>query len=254
MNLRALISTVLLVLPLAAMADDPPPPPQQEWIGKGQAGYVATQGNSDSKSANAALDAAYLDGPWKHAFHLGGLYGESSGITAAERWDAQWQSNYDITPDFYTFGALRYTHDDFSGFQYQESIAAGLGYKLVNTATTKLDAQLGVGFRELRPELITKAASGAVIGRTLLGSESGAVLSGAINYSQALTATTTLSNKLAVETGSADTLITDALALTVKVSTKLALSLGYNWQDNTKPPGTLKKTDTMETVNLVYSF
>ena len=254
MKLIVLISSAALLAPIMAMADDPPPPPQQVWTGKGQAGYVATQGNSDSKSANAAIDAAYLDGQWKHAFHLGGLYGESAGITAAEKWDAQWQTNYDITPDFYTFGALHYMHDDFSGFQYQESISVGLGYKFINTATTKLDAQVGVGFRQLRPENILKNASGAVTERDLLPSQSGAVVTAAVNYSQALTATTTLSNKLSIESGAADTLIADALALTVKVSTKLALSLGYNWQDNTKPPGTLKKTDTQETVSLVYSF
>jgi len=30
--------------------------------------------------------------------------------------------------------------------------------------------------------------------------------------------------------------------------------VGYNIQDNTKPPASLKKLDTLETVNLVYSF
>ncbi|HWG70678.1 MAG TPA: DUF481 domain-containing protein [Steroidobacteraceae bacterium] len=51
-----------------------------------------------------------------------------------------------------------------------------------------------------------------------------------------------------------DTLITDALELTVKMSTNLALSLGYGLQDNTKPPAGLKKIDTVETVNLVFAF
>jgi len=40
----------------------------------------------------------------------------------------------------------------------------------------------------------------------------------------------------------------------VKVSTKLALSVGYAVQDNSSPPAGLKKIDTLETVNLVYSF
>jgi len=40
----------------------------------------------------------------------------------------------------------------------------------------------------------------------------------------------------------------------VKISTKLALSVGYTVQDNTKPPAGLKRVDTLETVNLVYSF
>ena len=250
---------VILVLssltPLVACADDPPPPPQNVWTGKGQAGYVSSQGNSDGKSANAAIDAAYLDGPWKHAFHLGGLYGESSGIVSAERWDTGWQSNYDLTPVLYTFGGIRYQHDMFSGFQYQESLTGGVGYKVFNTDTTKLDVQVGAGFKKLRPEdLVKDPATGAVVQRIPLAAESGAIGTLGVNYSQALTGTTTLTDKLLVESGSSDTLITNALAVSVKVSTKLALSVGYAVTDNTKPPAGLKRIDTLETVNLVYAF
>ena len=50
-----------------------------------------------------------------------------------------------------------------SGFQYQESAAVGLGYNIIATDATKLTAQVGVGYRKLRPELLIKNASGAVI-------------------------------------------------------------------------------------------
>ena len=89
-----------------AFADDPPPPPQDVWTGKGQAGYTSSSGNSEGKSANAAIDMAFLNDPWKHAFHLGGLYGQSAGIVSAERWDTSWQTNYNVTPDLYTFGLV----------------------------------------------------------------------------------------------------------------------------------------------------
>lgn len=197
---------------------------------------------------------ALLKNPWEHKFHLGGLYGQSAGVTAAERWDALWQSNYDITTDLFGFGPLRYAHDDFSGFQHQDSLSAGLGYKILNTDTTKLSAQVGVGYRQLRPEELVKDSSGAVTDRILQPSSSGAVVTAGVDYSQALTGTTTLSNKFLIESGSSDTLITDALALTVKMSTRLALSLGYGLQDNTKPPAGLKRIDTVETVNLVFAF
>src|SRR5271168_4523055 len=177
--------------PIIALADDPPPPPQGVWTGKGQAGYVSSQGNSDAKSANAAIDAAFLDGPWKHAFHLGGLYGQSAGIVSAERWDTGWQSNYDLTPRLYTFGGLRYQHDMFSGFQYQESLTGGLGYKFFDTDATKLDMQLGAGYTRLRPEDLIKDADGAVVQRIPLTAESGAIGTLGGNYSQVLTGTTT---------------------------------------------------------------
>ena len=150
---RTLILSCIALAPLIAeAADPPPPPPMGVWFGAGQLGYMASQGNSEAKSGNAALDMGLLEAPWEHKFHLSGLYGQSAGITAAERWDALWQSNYDFTPDWYGFGALRYAHDNFSGFQHQDSIAAGVGFKILNTDTTKLSAQLGVGYRQLRPE------------------------------------------------------------------------------------------------------
>jgi putative salt-induced outer membrane protein len=253
-------STLILILsgvtPVISWADDPPPPPppQNVWTGKGQAGYTSSSGNSEGKSANAAIDMAYLDDPWKHAFHLGGLYGESAGIVAAERWDTSWQTNYNLTANLYTFGLLTYQHDLFSGFNYQASASAGLGYKIIATPTTQLDAQVGVGYQVLRPEDIVKNPDGSVASRTLLPSESGVAETGAINYSQALSKTTTLTDKFTVQSSSADTLFTNALAVAVKVSTKLALSVGYALQDNTKPPTGLKRVDTLETVNLVYSF
>jgi putative salt-induced outer membrane protein len=251
-------STLILALsgitPLIAWGDDPPPPPQNVWTGKGQAGYTSSSGNSEGKSANAAIDMAYLDDPWKHAFHLGGLYGQSAGIVSAERWDTSWQTNYNFTANLYTFGLLTYQHDLFSGFDYQASASAGLGYKIIATPTTQLDAQVGVGYQVLRPENIDRSNPNGSVTRMLLPTESGVAETAAINYSQALTKTTTLTDKLAVTSSSADTLVTNTLAVAVKISTKLALSAGYALQDNSKPPADLKHVDTLETLNLVYSF
>lgn len=255
-KLPGLALSLSVLTPVVAMCDDapPPPPPQGVWTGKGQAGYVSSQGNTEAKSANAALDMSYLDGPWNHTFHLGGLYGQNSGYVSAERWDTLWQTNYSFTPDLFTFGALRYAHDLFSGFDYQTSASAGLGYKFINTDSTKLSAQVGVGYQILRPEDIVKDSNGQVTARYLQPSENSFIGTFGVNYSQALTKTTTLSDILLVNSGSINTLATNTLALTVKMSTKLALSLGYNLEDNTSPPPGLKKVDTLETVNLVYAF
>jgi|SRR5277367_4429062 len=254
MRLRLWILTLAGLTPPLAMADDAPPPPQGVWTGKGQAGYVASQGNSEGKSANAAIDMAYVDDPWKHAFHLGGLYGESADIVSAERWDGLWQSNYDLTKNLYTFGQLHYTRDMFSGFQYQAAASAGLGYKIFDADPIHLSVQAGVGYGELRPEIIVKDATGTVVSRTLQPSENNVIGTAGLLYSQNLTSTLTLSDKLLAEYGSTNTLATNALALAVKVSNKLALSVGYTIQYNTSPPGDLKKQDTTETINLVYSF
>jgi putative salt-induced outer membrane protein len=255
MHIRACFIGCLTMLPLAAAwADDPPPPPPQGvWLGKGQLGFLAQQGNTQATSANAVIDMTMVTDPWQHSLHLDGLYGKSADVVAAEKWEAGWQSQYAITPDFFGFGKLRYEHDLFSGFEYQASEAAGVGYKIFNTADTKLSAQVGVGYREQRPEDLTKLADGEVL-RTKLGTQNGAVGTFGLDYSQAFTSTTTLTNGLLVEAGDGDTLITDKVALTVKMTTALALSVAYSIQDNTSPPDGLKKIDSIETINLVFSF
>ena len=255
MQWRYLAGAVIALSPAVAWCDQaPPPPPMGVWTGKGQLGFLDSQGNTVAESANAALDMALLTGAWKHALHVDALYGKSADVVSAERYDGQWQSNYNFSSSFFTFGALRYEHDLFSGFEYQGSATAGLGYQIFNTDRTKLSVQLGAGDRNERPETLTKDPTTGGYFRTRLPRENGAVGTAGLNLAQVLTATTSLSNTALVEGGSGNTLITDTFALTVKVSTKLALSLGYNLQDNTSPPVGLKKIDSTETVNLVYSF
>jgi hypothetical protein len=60
----------------------------------------------------------------------------------------------------------------------------------------------GVGYKKLRPEELTKDAAGAVVTRTVEPSESGAIGTAGVNYSQALTSITTLTDKLLIESGS----------------------------------------------------
>ncbi len=253
MIVRTLLVCGAVLAPIAAMSAQVA---VQEgvWVGKGQVGLVLSQGNAESKNANAAVDLARVDGRWKHAFHVGGLYGQSGEITSAQRWDTAWQTNYDLTSDLFTFGAFRYAADRFSGFQYQATLSGGLGYKLINTEPTTLNVQLGAGYRRSRPEIIVKDAAGEVISRTPLDTKSEAIATGGLDYMHVLTSTTSITNKLLVEYGSSNTLLTNAFALIVKMSDTLALSVGVGVQRNSNPPAGLKKTDTVETVNLVFGF
>ena len=215
---------------------------------------MSSHGNSDAESLNANVDVLRYDGAWKNEIYVGGLYGKNSGIVSAERWETRGQSNYTISGDLFAFGGLRYEHDLFDGFQYQASVTGGLGYKLMNTNDTKLTAQVGAGYRRLRPEIIDKDDTGLVISRTPLDATGDAIATVGVDFSHAFTKTTTFTNKFLMEAGSSDTLLHDDLALTVKMSDKLALSIGYGITDNTKPPAPLKKLDTVASVNLVFGF
>jgi putative salt-induced outer membrane protein len=250
LTLRGVIGALAIAASIAAYADDPPP----GWSGKGQAGYLMSRGNSDADSANAILDLFLVRDGWKHELTLDGLYGKSAGIVSAERWDARLQSDYAITPKLFTFGALNYQNDKFSGFQYQASASAGMGYKFIDTDTTKLAAQVGVGYRSLRPEELIKDDAGAVVERIPQQTQTEAIGTAGVDFERDFNSSTKLTDKLAVESGSSNTSIKNNLALEVKMSKKLSLAAGYGIVDNTKPPAGLKRVDSLVTLNLVYAF
>lgn len=254
---RVIAVTVLSLMPaLAAWADDapPPPPPQGVFIGKGQFGFLESKGNTDAESINAALDIQRYDGPWKNELNILALYGRSSNIVSAERWELNEQTNYDFTPRAYAFGALRFEHDEFNGFLYQGTLTGGIGYKVLDDDYNKLAVQVGAGYRRLRPEDLVKDADGRVISRTPGDTESGAIGTVGVDYLHNFNKSTQLTNKFLVETGSQNTLAHENLAVAVKMSDKLALSAGYGILYNTSPGEGLKKLDTIATVNVVFSF
>jgi putative salt-induced outer membrane protein len=249
--LRSVIGALLIGAQLLAGAQDLP----QGFSGKGQVGYVMSRGNSDTDAANAKIDLFLLTPQWKHAFALEGLYGRSGEVTSAERWDLRLQSDYTINTKLFSFGALAYQDDRFSGFQYQVSASGGLGYKFFDSDSTKFSAQAGVGYRVLRPEILLKdEASGAVYGRVPLDHESEVVATGGIDFMHRFNSSTRLADKLIVESGSSNTSIKNDLVLEVKMSKKLALAAGYSVLHNTKPADDVKRTDTITTLNVVYAF
>ncbi len=223
-----------------------------DWTGKGEVGYVMARGNSDTDTGNAKLDIAKEIGVWKHSLALSGLYGKNNDITTAQRWDIRWQSDYKLSERMFAFGAARYEDDNFSGFDYQATLSAGLGYHFINTEATKLTGTLGAGYRVLRPEQLIKDAAGNVVQRIKGERSENVVANAGIDFEQKLTATTTLTDKLLVEAGSDNTYVNNDLALRVSMTGKLALSVGYSVRHNTDPPPGIEKTDQLTTLNLVY--
>ena len=128
-----------------------------------------------------------------------GLYGKSAGIISAERWLVREQTDYTVTAGMFAFGGLRFEHDMFDGFVYQASVTSGIGYKFIDTDNDKLTAQIGPGFRRLRPETLNRDdGNGAVTSRTPLPAESEVIAAGGIDYLHKFNSITTVTNKFPV--------------------------------------------------------
>ncbi len=226
-----------------------------DWSGAGQLGAVSANGNTKSQSANAKIELINTLDVWKHALGLNALYGKNDEVTSANRWDAAWQTDYKLTPKLFWFGSLRYEDDRYGAFDYQGTAATGLGYHFYDDNTTKLSAQLGVGYKRSRPQTLVKDADDdEVIDRIYGDSTQRAAVTGGVNFEHQLTATTRLINKFLVEATSDNTFAQNNLALQVSMSDQLALSVGYEARKNTSPPADQHGFDSVTTVNLVYKF
>jgi putative salt-induced outer membrane protein len=252
--LRIAVPIGLLAAPVMVMADDAPAPPPPPLAVKAQIGYVSSHGNTNAQTANAKIEVAYIVAQWKHDLQLAGLYGKSNDIVSAERFDGQWQSNYNFTNRLFAFGLLHYDDDKFSGFEYQETASLGAGYSIVKLADATLDAQLGAGYRRLRPELLTQDATGDVIARVPLDASGGLVATANIKGMYAFNSSTKVTDVVDVESGSDNTLVQNDLGLQVNMTKALAITVGYEIRHNTTPPAGLVKTDTLVTFNLTYAF
>ncbi len=251
--LKACIPVALLPAAACVLADDAPAPPPPPLTVKAQAGYVSSHGDTNAQTANLKLSVIYTVADWKHDLELAGLYGKSNDIVSAERLVAGWQSNYNFSPRMFVFGALDYNDDKFSGFQYQETVSTGLGYSIIKLADATLDAQVGVGYRRLRPETLDPLPDGDYT-RTPLPEESGTVATATIKGSYAFNSVTKLTDVLATQSGSDNTMVQNDLNLQVNMSKALAITAGYEVIHNTSPPAGLTKTDTLVTFNLAYTF
>jgi putative salt-induced outer membrane protein len=215
---------------------------------------VLARGNADTTTADVKLDGNDSFGNWKDTAHLAFLYGESADFSTAQRLEGAWQTDYNFGKRAFVFGSLVGEDDHFDGFVYQATLATGLGYKVIDSDTTKLTFTAGVGYRRLQTETLIKDPDGRVTSRIPGESTSDGVGTAGLDYQQQVTQTTKLTDKLAVQSGGLNTAVANDFAIAVNMTHALALSIGYGVRYNSNPPPGSKSTDQLTTVNLVYAF
>jgi putative salt-induced outer membrane protein len=244
--MKPLFLVAALALPLAAQADG--------LTGTGELGLAVSRGNTEAENFNAKLSLVQEADDWTHKFGLSALRArnrialvdEDGAVErryelSANRYQLNASSAYNMNPRASWVGALRYENDDFAAFAHQTTFSLGFGYKLVDNERTTLQTEIGPGYRRAR-----RRDDGAT--------ESDLILRGLVDYKQALTATTTLTNTLLFESGADNTFAQNDFGVSVAMNSRLALKAGLQLRHNTEVEATTKRTDTLTTVNLVYSL
>jgi putative salt-induced outer membrane protein len=247
--------SLTLVLALSASTLHAEEAASEGWSGSGELGLALARGNARSENINTKLSFGNEDRQWKHKFSFaalrakGEISGDFDGDGVAEerfelnanRYEASASSALKMSERAYWIGALRYENDDFAPFEHQATFSLGYGYTAISSEVTTLSLEAGPGYRR---------AKSASTGQT----ETDTILRAQVDLQHQLTENTTLGNLLLVEAGSDNTFMQNDLGVKVAMNSKLALKAGIQVRNNSEvAPGT-DKTDTLTTVNLVYTF
>lgn len=286
---KLLIATlVLAALPLVAQAQDAAtttpaqdanPAQNGGWTGSGEFGFASSRGNSRSENANAKLGLSQENEVWKNNFFLNGLRSKGEVAvtdpdgntvdkfsTTANRYDTGASVGYKFDPRSYVVTAARYEHDDFGANTWQGIVSVGYGYIALKNERAELSFEIGPGFKRYQPaksdRTVLNADGTPVLGadgnpvseRYTPDAESEVVGRGLVNGKYRLTDNTALEDTLLVEAGSKNQYYQNDIGVSVSMTKKMALKVGYQIRYNSDTqPGTVS-TDKLMTTNLVYNF
>jgi len=228
-----------------AVAQSPAAPGPGTWSGTAGAGLALTSGNSDTLNFNGAFNVT-RDPKTRNIMKGIGLYlrGEQNDALTADRLALSFRDQYALSARAYTFGQLDYLRDTFKLIDYLVAPTAGVGYKVVDTATTKFstDAALGVVW-EKDPTVDVRTDIALLAGEKL---------------EHALTSTSTLKHAatgLWKAKDLADGLYTMSVGLATRISDQFQLSVDVLDTFKNRPPTpAVKKNDVAVVTAITAKF
>jgi len=231
-------ASIALVTVTCAQAADKT---DRSWHGEGDLAFNKASGNSSSETLLAKLKLVYEWDRWTHTGQIQAINTSENDARSAEAYTLRAKSDFDISDTLYGFGAFRYEDNRFSGYEYQSSLTAGLGKRIINTDVTQFNIEGGLGYR--RSE---EMDAGEKFDE--------AIAIGAAKYYRTITDTTQFESDVNIESGEDNTYVESVVGLKVRINASLALKMAYTVKHNTDVPDGTKNTDTLTSVGLNYSF
>ncbi len=244
MNTTSLKLSLIALLGATSTAAMAQAKPDGQWRGTGGAAFAASSGNTSSTSMLLNADAVRATAGDKTS--LGGAINyatnKSGGAsqTTANRWGLFGQYDLNLSPSTFVFGKLGLEGDKLIDLSLRTALAAGLGYKLINTEQTTFDLFGGLGHTTDKygstQTIAGRRASSFSRASLYLGEASSHKLSPTVSFKQRLELYPGLSGDKAL-------LASFNAGLAVAMSSTLNLNVGLTDSYNSKPPAGAKKND-----------
>lgn len=213
------------------------------WSGDVELGYVSTSGNTEETTTKTLANIKREKDEWRYGVLLESLNSEASGDRSAEKYFFSNRLAYQYSEKNFAFAYASYDDDRFSGFDYQATIAAGYGRRLINDDTMELDIEIGPGYRYSKVD----------DGSTADDSEE-VIVRAFSNLIWDFSDNAQFNQTLNIEAGEESIISKSVSALKVKVIGALSMKLAYTIKYTDEVPDGTKHADTETSVTLNYSF
>lgn len=238
---------VLIGIPTVALAQAVPPatpPPPPGWIGSAGAGLSLTDGNTDTRTVNAAYEVK-RDTGGAFLFSSSGLlvWGKAQGELTTDRLAIEGRVARKLSERTSLFAQTQYLRDSFKSIDYLVSPTFGVKRLLLKNARTEVgvDAAVGVVW-EQNPGLELQT-DGAVTSSQELAHK--------------LTDTTDFREKVSAlwkMDDFDDALYTFTTGLAASVTKATQIKVEFLDTYKTRPPADVQKNDIALLVSFVYKF
>ena len=254
MQLTPLLLAAVLsaVLSSTAIAAETAPSEEQtpKWSGSAELGYVSTSGNSEETDIKGRFDAEREVDQWRFTTHFDSLNSKSDGVRSAEKYYLTNRLAYKFNKNDYAFVYQSYDEDHFSGFDYQATIAAGYGRRILLPPPMTWDIEAGPGYRYSKLDDSNDNVTQGVDG----SSTEEVILRLYTKYNWQLSETSTFQQTLNVESGKEATISKSVTSLKVMIAGALAMKLSYTVKYTDEVPKGTVHADTETAVTLLYEF
>lgn len=241
---RMLVPAALLALATATVPARAEIKTDGLWRGTGALAFSATSGNTRSSSLLLNADALRATTQNKVTLGAAATYARNKDgdttRTTANRWGAFGQYDQNLTARLFAFGRLALDGDELVDLNLRSTVAAGLGYKLVDTKPATVEVFAGGAYSTDRYDTAQTIGdrTGTSFSRAsvYLGESGSYQISPSTSFKQRLDLYPGLSGDKAL-------LAKLALGLNVAMSSTLGLNVGVIDTYNSKPPAGAKKND-----------
>jgi putative salt-induced outer membrane protein YdiY len=246
MRIRAVVLSMFVFAVAAAPARAQAPPASPKiWTMEASAGLALTSGNTDTSTVNAAYNITY-DPPSKNLIKSDALFlrGETESIVSANRFSLNIRDEYSLSARTFLFAQNQYLKDEFKEIDYLLAPTAGIGFKVFDTAATKLSVDTSAGgVWEKNPGFDVNGSGAVAVGEKL---------------TRALTSTTSFTQSFAALWKTSDVddaLYTAGLGLAAAMSTHTQLKVEILDTYKNRPPlPTVQKNDVAVLMAIVYKM